>query len=96
MYVYIQEDMSQVASQETAWATKMVDETKRFERLFVSTLKEGVADGSFRDDLPIRLVANSLFGMLNWTHRWHVPGRRVTAEELSSTFTSLFFDGFNT
>lgn len=93
MYVYIQEDMSQVASLDSDWATKMVSETKRFERLFLDVLKEGIADGSFRNDLPVTLVANSLFGMLNWTHRWYVPGRKVTADAVASTFAGIFFDG---
>lgn len=96
MYVYIQEDMRQVTSQDSAWATKMVSETQRMQRLFLNTLKDGVADGSFRDDLPVGVVANSLFGMMNWTHRWFVPGKKLNAQALASTFTSILFDGFST
>lgn len=95
MYVYIQEDMSQVTSQDSDWATQMVAETRRMQGLFLNVLKEGVADGSLRDDLPVAIVANSLFGMLNWTHRWFVPGKKFNAQALAATFTSIFFDGFS-
>jgi AcrR family transcriptional regulator len=96
MFVYIQEDMSQVTSQESEWATKMVAQTKRLQKLFLDVLKDGVANGSFRADLPVGVVANGLFGMMNWTHRWYVPSTKIKASELARTFTSTFFDGFST
>lgn len=96
MFVYIQEDMSQVTSQESEWATKMVAQTKRMQKLFVDVMKDGVAEGSFRADLPVVLVANGLFGMMNWTHRWYIPGPKVKSTDLAKTFTAVFFDGFAT
>lgn len=95
MYVYIQEDMSKVTSLETEWASKMVAQTKRLQRLFLDILEDGVAAGGLRADLPVGLVANGLFGMINWTHRWYVPSAKVNAPELARTFTSVFFDGFS-
>ena len=95
MYVYIQEDMSQVTSQTTAWATRMVAQTKRMQQLFLDVLRDGVAEGSFREDLSVKVVGNSLFGMLNWTHRWFVPGKDLDVPELSRTVTSIFCDGFS-
>ncbi|WP_105034186.1 TetR/AcrR family transcriptional regulator [Cryobacterium aureum] len=93
MYVYIQEDMRQVVSQDAEWATRMVEQTHRLERFFIDAILEGVADGSFRAGLSATLTANGLFGMLLWTHRWFVPGRKYSAQDLTSTFTTLFFDG---
>jgi AcrR family transcriptional regulator len=93
MYVYMQEDMRQVVSEDAAWATEMVEATRRMEQYFISAIKDGVADGSFRDDLSTTLMANSLFGMTSWTHRWFVPGRRYTAEDLIKTFATIFFAG---
>lgn len=95
MYVYIQEDMQHIASDDDAWATRMVEQTRRFEKLFLGLIDDGVADGSFRADLDPSLVANGLFGMMTWTHRWFVPGRKYSASDLAEVFTAIFFDGIN-
>lgn len=94
MYVYIQEDMRQVASQDALWAQRMVEHTHRLERFFIDTIAEGVADGTFRADLSNTLIANSLFGMTQWTHRWFVPGKsKYSAEDLIRVFSAVFFEG---
>lgn len=95
MYVYIQEDMSHIASKDTPWAAEMVEQTHRFERLFIDVLEKGVAGGSFRSDLPVVLVANALFGMMTWTHRWYVPGRKYDAGDLADTFLAVLFQGID-
>lgn len=93
MYVYIQEQMHQVAQEETAWAQEIVRKTKRFETIVTNLIKEGIERGEFRDDLPVRLAANALFGMINWMHRWHVPGRALSASDIASAFSQIFCDG---
>lgn len=95
MYVYMQEDMRQVVSQDAAWATEMVEATHRIEQYFIQAIKDGIAAGEFRDDLPTTLVANSLFGMTQWTHRWFVPSRKYTAQDLIDTFAAIFFSGID-
>jgi AcrR family transcriptional regulator len=94
-YLYIQEQMSQVTSEDALWAKTMVEETSRFQAIFLDLLKEGMADHSFRSDLSPTLVANALFGMLNWTHRWYVPGRKYSADDLADTFLAVLFDGID-
>lgn len=95
MYVYIQEDMSHVANEDAQWATDMAEKTHRFEGYFRAAIDEGVADGSFRTGMSTTLVTNSLFGMMMWTHRWFVPGKKYTAEDLVDTFTKIFFEGID-
>lgn len=95
MYLYIQEQMNRVASEAAPWALSMVGQTRRFEKLFLRLLEEGVKDGSFRSDLSTTLVANALFGMLNWTHRWYVPGRKYSADALADAFLAIFFEGID-
>jgi AcrR family transcriptional regulator len=96
-YVYIQENMQQVASQEAAWAQTMVERTHELEHVFLDIIAEGVADGSFRKDLSNTLIANSLFGMTQWTHRWYVPGQsKYGAEDLIRVFSAIFFEGIDT
>ncbi|HVW40963.1 MAG TPA: TetR/AcrR family transcriptional regulator [Amycolatopsis sp.] len=95
VYVYIQEDMGKVAFQNTPWAKEMVRKTRRFESIVNDIVVAGMADGTFRDDLPAPLVLKTFFGMVNWTHRWLKPGKRqYTAEQTIETFSAIFFDGF--
>lgn len=96
LYVYIQEDMRKVASEEAAWAMDMVEQTHRFERYFTEAIADGVRAGNFRPGMSTTLVANSLFGMTQWTHRWFVPGHRYTAQDLIDTFVTIFFSGLDT
>lgn len=95
MYVYIQEDMSKVAKDDAEWATDMAESTRLFEGFYRQVIDEGVADGSFRPKMSTTLVANSLFGMLMWTHRWFVPDKKYSADDLVETFTTIFFEGMS-
>jgi TetR/AcrR family transcriptional regulator, cholesterol catabolism regulator len=97
MYVYMQEDMARVASQDAEWAKTMVKNTHRMERYFLDIVDEGIKDGSFRSDLSKTLIANSIFGMTQWTHRWWVPGEsRYSTEDLIRTFTAVLLEGIDT
>lgn len=93
MHVYIQEDMRQVPTQDALWATQMVEFTHRMEACFITAIEEGVKSGAFRSDVPSTLLANSLFGMMMWTHRWFVPGRKYTADDIVDAFDKVFFEG---
>lgn len=92
-YVYIQEQMQHVEAESTSWERDMVQQTKRFKRIVTLLLKEGVAVGAFREDVPPELAGNMLFGMFNWTHRWHRPGGKLSARLIAEAFCKVFFDG---
>jgi AcrR family transcriptional regulator len=92
-YVYIAEDMAKVAELDSPWARRMVRQTRRLETIALNIIQQGVDDGEFRDDIPTPLVANTLFGMLNWTHRWFRPGGKWAPEQLSETFAKVLFEG---
>lgn len=93
MYVYIQEMMHQVAKDDSAWSQEMLRKTRRFEAIVVELLNKGVERGEFRDDVPVRLMSNALFGMFNWTHRWYAPGRALSDRAVSDAFVKIFLDG---
>jgi AcrR family transcriptional regulator len=95
MYVYIQEEMHQVAEQDTPWARLMVEQTHRFEKAVLTMIGQGITRGVFRDDLSVQLAANALFGMFNWTHRWHKPDGKLTGQEISDAFCKIFFEGID-
>jgi AcrR family transcriptional regulator len=94
VYVYIQEDMGKVGHLSTPWAKEMVRKTRRFEAIVTDVITSGIRDGEFRDDLSVPLVAKTIFGMVNWTHRWFKPGdRKYTADQTIDTFAAILFDG---
>jgi AcrR family transcriptional regulator len=93
MYVYMQEDLGRVGS---PLAEEMAANTHKMERYFLDAIAEGVADGSFRSDLSTTLIANSLFGMTQWTYRWYVPGvSRYSAQDLIHVFSEVLFGGID-
>lgn len=93
MYVYIQEQMHVVAEEGTSWAQNMAQQTHRFEKAALTLIDQGIQKGLLRTDVVPVLAANAMFGMLNWTHRWHKPEGRYSASEIASSFSKIFLDG---
>jgi len=93
MYVYIQEEMDRIASEKSVWAQELAGQTRKFEKIVMGLISETIAAGKMRDDIPVSIVANAIFGMLNWTHRWYQPGGAHGADEVSRSFAKIFLDG---
>lgn len=93
MYVYIQEDMRKVAHEDSKWAAQMVRQTRRIETIVMRVIKDGIERGFFREDVTVELAANALFGMVNWTHRWFKPGRKMNAAQMADGFCKIFLEG---
>ena len=93
MYVYIQEEMSRITSEQSIWAQRIVSQTRTFERIVLSLVSTMVETGEFRKDIPVTVAANAIFGMLNWTHRWYQPHGPHPAGQISAAFSDIFFDG---
>lgn len=92
-FVYIQEQMHQVGSEETVWAQEIMKKTRRFDQMLLGFIREAIASGELRSDIPPRLVEHALFGMLNWTHRWFTPGGPMTGLDIADAFWSIFMNG---
>lgn len=92
-FVYIQEQMHQMGAEETAWAQEIMGKTRAFDQMLLGFIKGAIEEGDLRSDIPARLVENALFGMLNWTHRWFVPGKGMTGQEVAEAFWSIFTGG---
>jgi AcrR family transcriptional regulator len=92
MYVFI-EDFPRISRQQSKWARDILGFTRRFESIVSDILTEGQADGSVRPELPVRISALAVFGMVNWTHRWYRPGSEHSAEAIAETLASIFLHG---
>ncbi|MEO1164891.1 MAG: TetR/AcrR family transcriptional regulator [Chloroflexota bacterium] len=54
-----------------------------FERLFRDTIKQGIADGEFRDVEPA-IVAKAMLGSQNWVGVWYKPDGRLTGRDIAA------------
>ena len=92
-FVYIQERMHQIQTEKTEWAEGIIVKARAFDRTLLTFISKAIEHGELRNDLAPRIVENALFGILNWTHRWFVPGRGLTGEQLAEDFWSIFIGG---
>jgi hypothetical protein len=93
MNVYI-EQIGRIARQESAWATEVIEDTRKYEELVLGILRQGQKEGSLRDDLPVNVVSMALFGTINWMYRWYRPSYPETPEEIARTMAEIFLGGF--
>ncbi|QRP42838.1 TetR/AcrR family transcriptional regulator [Amycolatopsis sp. FDAARGOS 1241] len=92
MSIYTQ-DLGRIARQESDWATDVIDRTRRYEAVVRAVLAKGQKDGTVRSDVPVDLIALSLFGMINWMHRWHRPDFKFSADQIADSFTKIYLEG---
>jgi len=92
MYVFL-EDFPRLTRQRGRWAQDIMAMTRRFEAIVSEILVSGQADGSLREDLPVRLSALALFGMVNWTYCWYQPGGRYDPALIARAFSAILLDG---
>jgi TetR/AcrR family transcriptional regulator, cholesterol catabolism regulator len=92
-FVYIQEQMHHIAAEETVWAREILKKTRAFHQLLLGFISSAIEEGDLRSDIPARLIENALFGALNWTHRWFVPGHGMSGQQIAEAFWSIFSDG---
>ncbi|MFD2858118.1 TetR/AcrR family transcriptional regulator [Seohaeicola zhoushanensis] len=93
LFVYLQQDIGTIVDPKSDWAKKVDNQVKMIEAAFAALIRAGIAAGDFRDDISVSLCANSIFGMLNWTHRWYDPEGRNRPEVVADAFCKIFFDG---
>lgn len=92
-FVYIQERMHQIQSEKSDWAAAIIVKARAFDQILLTFIKEAINNGELRNDIAPRIVENALFGMLNWTHRWFVPGRGLSGQQVAEDFWSIFIGG---
>lgn len=92
-FVYIQERMHQIQNENSDWAEATMVKARALDKILLTFITQAIKDGELRGDIAPRIVEEALFGMLNWTHRWFVPGRGLTGEQLAEDFWSIFIGG---
>lgn len=94
LYVFIRENLQQVANKRSEWAQRMKQLSRDYDSAVISIIEQGYSDGSFRYVGPARIVAFGIIGMLGWTNRWFRPGRSdLDAEKIGDIFADLAISG---
>ncbi|WP_323039985.1 TetR/AcrR family transcriptional regulator [Gemmobacter sp.] len=93
LFVYLQQDLNTIINDDREWAEDVEREVRLIEEAFASLVRQGIETGDLRDDIPVALSLNAIFGMLNWSHRWYSPEGRNTPEAVARAFNCVFLDG---
>jgi TetR/AcrR family transcriptional regulator, cholesterol catabolism regulator len=64
------------------------------QQTWLQVIAAGVADGSFRDDIPARVFYRLIRDAVWLSIRWHRPGGSYSTRQLAEDVTSLFLYGF--
>ncbi|HET6509972.1 MAG TPA: TetR family transcriptional regulator [Baekduia sp.] len=94
LYVFVQEDTAHLRGSGTG-DRNIGELQKRFDRALIAIIQEGVDSGAFRADVPPRIAAYGIIGMVNWSHRWFDPDGPVGSDEVGRAFASMAVDGLS-
>jgi AcrR family transcriptional regulator len=94
LYVYIQENLSNVSPDRSDWAREMRRLNKRYENAVVAVLQAGIDEGAFVTNTQPWVIAYGIIGMVAWSNRWFDPNDSpVPAEEIGFSFADTLLAG---
>lgn len=94
LYVYIQENLSTVSPDRSAWSREMRRLNKRYENAVVAIVQAGLDEGTLRTGTPAWVVAYGIIGMVAWSNRWFNPNESaVPAEEIGAAYARALLEG---
>lgn len=65
----------------------------RCEEIVSSVIKQGIANGDFREDLEFSILAKLFFGICNWTYIWLNPQGRLKPQQIAENIWRVFTGG---
>ena len=95
-YIYIREDLSHVSDTRSEWSKAMREINRLTAHSMIAIIEQGYAEGTLRNLGPARIVANGIFGVIGWTHRWFRPETSdVSAAEIGRTYAEMILSGLD-
>ena len=71
----------------------LVEQRAMYEDFVVGVIQEAQERGEVDDTLDARLVANAVFGTMNWIYSWYRPGDSAGPEYLAQLYAELVVNG---
>jgi TetR/AcrR family transcriptional regulator, cholesterol catabolism regulator len=94
LYVYIQENLSNISPDRSDWAREMQHLNKRYENAVVAIVQEGIDSGAFTTNTQPWVIAYGIIGMVAWSNRWFDPNESaVPAEAIGSAYADTLLAG---
>jgi TetR/AcrR family transcriptional regulator, cholesterol catabolism regulator len=92
LYVYVQEDMTKLVSDDASSRT-LRQLARRFTSAVEGMVAAGIETGEFKSGLDAGLATNAILGALNWSHRWFRPGPDMVPADVAAVFVEIFLHG---
>jgi AcrR family transcriptional regulator len=89
-------EMKVLAHEEDALSDPYREKVQAIKRSYYSLAREifdSIAADGLAPGIHPRIAVLSLFGMMNWTYKWHKPGVDPDASELTAVLVGLFLHG---
>jgi AcrR family transcriptional regulator len=93
LYVYVQEDIGQLAEDDTGFVADMRAIDREYTQAFTDLVQEGLDDGSLSSLAPAQVTAYGIIGMVNWTHRWYRRPGPLSGAEIGEAYAAMVLDG---
>ena len=93
LFAFIQEDLAKIFDAKTGAGREIQGSLLRFNEITVEIIESGIKTGDFRPDVPPKVAAYSVIGMVNSTHRWFRPGAGLSGQELGTLLAQIVCDG---
>lgn len=93
LFVYLEQDISRLAQDQSKWSAEILALNGRFNAAVVSIVREGRESGVFVSKGSDKIVAAGMLGMCNWSHRWFRIDGKLNAEEVATVFADMLLGG---
>lgn len=70
-----------------------MEKRRSYERLFLTILEDGIADGTFEPTISKRVAMLAILGALNWVPEWYSPTGPATPEALGEMMADTLLGG---
>jgi AcrR family transcriptional regulator len=97
LYVFVQENLSQVTPTESRkWDRELDRYGRRHDKAVTDIIEAAIDEGQFSTQGSAQLLAYGIVGMLNWSHRWFRPSGPLTGEEIGEILADMIINGLRT
>jgi AcrR family transcriptional regulator len=89
-------EMKVLSHEEEALGAPHREKVEAIKRLYYALAREifnAIAAEGLSPGINPRVAVLSLFGMMNWTYKWHKPGVDPDAQELTAAIVGIFLRG---
>lgn len=93
LYVFIQEHLSQLKFSDEERHAALIRRTTQVDQMLRAILDQAVADGTLAKDCQPSLLAYTILGMANWSHRWFRPEGKLSGREIGAAFADMILGG---